>query len=251
MKYKALVFDLDGTAIPKRPDGMPSAVVIDAVNRAKEVCHVSVATGRPLEIARDVLDALSIDDLCILNGGTQIYSRKSEEFIWKQEIDTLTLQELFGRFQQFSQYMVADEKRLPRVPMAEYLTHEPVGLSCVFSATLEDAQKMLEIVAEFPGITAQAVSSWKDGTFDVHISNQMATKKHALQTVMDRLGVDCNQVMVAGDGGNDLPLFELAGWRVAMGNASDDLKAKADWIAPDVSEDGLATAIQRFILEES
>ena len=54
--------------------------------------------------------------------------------------------------------------------------------------------------------------------------------------------------MVVGDGNNDLPLFELAGWKVAMGNGADVLKEAADWIAPSVDEDGLAVAIERFIL---
>lgn len=56
--------------------------------------------------------------------------------------------------------------------------------------------------------------------------------------------------MVVGDGGNDLPLFELAGFKVAMGNAEEVLKKQADWIAPSVDEDGLAVAIKKFILKQ-
>jgi HAD superfamily hydrolase (TIGR01484 family) len=248
MTFKALVFDLDGTAIPKSPDGMPSQAVIDAVKKAKSVCHVSIATGRPYDLCKDILDVLDIDDLCIVNGGTHLYSRKTNEYVWKQEIDQTTLQELFSKLQHFKYYDVADEKRLDRVPLEKYRTDEPIALTCIFSTSIEDSQKILAIVKEFKGITAHAVSSWKDGTFDIHITHELATKKHALQSLLSKLNVGLDEVMVAGDGGNDLPLFELAGWKVAMGNGADELKEQADWIAPHVDEDGLAVAIKKFIL---
>jgi len=54
--------------------------------------------------------------------------------------------------------------------------------------------------------------------------------------------------MVVGDSGNDLPLFERAGLKIAMGNGTKELKKRADWIAPTQEEDGLAVAIRKYIL---
>ncbi len=250
MDYKALVFDLDGTAIPKRPDGMPSSVVVEAVREAKKVCTVSVATGRPYSLCQKIVDALEIDDLCILNGGTHLYSRKSSDYVWKQEIDELVLQELFFKLRKFGKYDVADEKRLERVPLSQYITSEPVALSCIFSTTKADSEEIKSIVNSFGSITANSTSSWKEGTFDVHITHELATKKHALQSLLSRIDVDIDQTMVVGDGGNDLPLFELAGLKVAMGNAEEVLKKQANWIAPSVNDDGLAVAIKKFILKQ-
>lgn len=249
MNIQALVFDLDGTAIPKSPDGMPSQRVIDAVALAKQKCHVSVATGRPLSICEHVLEALQIDNLCILNGGTQLYSRDEKRFVWRQEIESQVLTELYAQLEAFSEYKVADEKRMSRVPLVEYRTDEAVGLSCIFEATREDAEAMAKIVKSFDALTVAVMSSWKDGTFDVHITHELATKKHALQSLLSHLNVDIDQTMVVGDGGNDLPLFELAGWKVAMSNGAEELKAEADWIAPHVDDDGLAVAIEKFVLE--
>jgi HAD superfamily hydrolase (TIGR01484 family) len=248
-KISALVFDLDGTAIPKDPQGHPSTAVITAVQQAKQFCHVSVATGRPLALTQYLLEELKIDDLCILNGGTQLYSHMARKSVWEQEVDQLTLQELFTHLRIYSRYEVANEKRLQRVPIAEYACDMPIGLTCIFSTQGQDTTEMLAIVKKFPGITAHAVSSWKEGTFDIHITHELATKKHALQALLGYLNVHMDETMVVGDGGNDLPLFELAGWRVAMGNAAPELKEQADWIAPSVDEDGLAVAIERFVLK--
>lgn len=254
MKLSALVFDLDGTAIPKQANGMPSKKVVEAVQKAKQVCHVSIATGRPLRLSEQILEALQIEDLCILNGGAQLYSRKAKQFVWKQEVEATILQELFAQLKAFGQYMVEDERPLPPLPLLEYAAervNESVGLSCIFAVSIEDAKQIVSIVKKFSSLTAHSVSSWTEGTWDIHITHELATKKHALQALLAHLNVQVDEVMVVGDGGNDLPLFELAGWKVAMGNAAEELKAQADWIAPTVDEDGLAVAIEKFVMGES
>ncbi len=51
-----------------------------------------------------------------------------------------------------------------------------------------------------------------------------------------------------GDQGNDRSMIEWAGVGVAMGNATDELKRVADFVAPSVDEDGAAVAIEKFVL---
>lgn len=248
MKYKALIFDLDGTAIPKAQNGRPSERVIKAVEAAKKICHVSVATGRPYDICKNILDELEIKDLCILNGGSHLFSNKNHTYIWKREIDSETLSKLFAQLRSFNSYCVADEKRLQNIPIAKYRTDEPVALSCIFAVEMKDIDPILDIINQYENIAGHAMSSWASGKFDIHITNKFATKRHALQSLLEIVGVDKDEVMVVGDGGNDIPLFELAGLRVAMGNGEEKLRQKADWIAPDVEHDGLAVAIDKFIL---
>ena len=55
--------------------------------------------------------------------------------------------------------------------------------------------------------------------------------------------------MAIGDGGNDVHMLRHAGIGVAMGQASDDVKAAADVIAPSVDEDGAVWAICKYVLE--
>ena len=65
----------------------------------------------------------------------------------------------------------------------------------------------------------------------------------------DHLGVRREETMAIGDGDNDVEMLEWAALGVAMGNATPQTKAAADWIAPAVEEDGLAAALQRFVLD--
>jgi hydroxymethylpyrimidine pyrophosphatase-like HAD family hydrolase len=54
--------------------------------------------------------------------------------------------------------------------------------------------------------------------------------------------------MAIGDNFNDVEMLEYAGLGVAMGNAPEQVQALAQWVAPDVEEDGAATAIETFVL---
>ena len=56
--------------------------------------------------------------------------------------------------------------------------------------------------------------------------------------------------MAIGDQGNDVPMIKWAGLGVAMASGSDLAQAAADWIAPPLSADGAAVAIERFLLTD-
>jgi Cof subfamily protein (haloacid dehalogenase superfamily) len=62
------------------------------------------------------------------------------------------------------------------------------------------------------------------------------------------LGITADNILAIGDNYNDVEMLAYAGIGVAMGNAPADVQSKADWVAPDVCADGVATAIEKFIL---
>jgi Cof subfamily protein (haloacid dehalogenase superfamily) len=62
------------------------------------------------------------------------------------------------------------------------------------------------------------------------------------------LGIKPEQVMTIGDNFNDVEMLQYAGVGVAMGNAPPEVQAIANWVAPKIEEDGVAAAINRFLL---
>ncbi len=62
------------------------------------------------------------------------------------------------------------------------------------------------------------------------------------------LGLTPENVMVVGDSDNDIEMLSYAGLGVAMGNARPEIQAYAHWIAPTVDEDGVAAALEEFVL---
>ena len=248
---QALIFDLDGTAIPSKVDGKPSSVVIRSVAEAKKHCHVSVATGRPYPYAQSILETLAIDDLCILSGGAVVYSMKERKNVWQQQMDPEGIEEVLFAVRKIAgdHLMETDLESFTKYPVKTFAIKKPMNMVCIYAVNSQEAEEIVKRVQCVSGFTAHAMTSWTPNKQDVHITHELATKKHAMQALLANLNVDHRRTMVVGDGGNDLPLFELAGLKVAMGNASESLKQAADWIAPGVDEDGLAVAINRFILE--
>lgn len=64
----------------------------------------------------------------------------------------------------------------------------------------------------------------------------------------DILNLQPNNVMAIGDNFNDVEMLQYAGLGIAMGNAPSEVKAIADWVAPPIEADGVAAAIEKFLL---
>ena len=80
-------------------------------------------------------------------------------------------------------------------------------------------------------------------------THPLANKGDAVQYLAEELlGLQAANVMAIGDNFNDLEMISYAGVGVAMGNAPDGVKAVANWVAPDVEDDGVALAIEQFVL---
>ena len=82
----------------------------------------------------------------------------------------------------------------------------------------------------------------------VDFTRRGVDKAAATTVLANMIGVELGQMAGAGDSYNDLPLLQVCGLAIAMGDAPEELKAFADYVAPSAEEDGLAVAIEEFIL---
>lgn len=75
-------------------------------------------------------------------------------------------------------------------------------------------------------------------------------KASALAALSQICGITREEVIACGDGLNDIPMLEYAGLAIAMDNAYEETKKSADYIAASNEEDGVAEAIEKFILRD-
>ena len=80
----------------------------------------------------------------------------------------------------------------------------------------------------------------------VDVTHRRGTKATAVHRYARLLGTTPAQIIGIGDGPNDVEFLQECGLRIAMGNAHPDLKAIAHWIAPDVTENGILAALERY-----
>lgn len=88
------------------------------------------------------------------------------------------------------------------------------------------------------------------GTTELEITARGVSKGTGARWLMDHVGVDLADVVAFGDGGNDLPLAEVCGRFVAMGNADAEVKAVATEVCGPVTEDGVALWIERRLAHD-
>lgn len=71
-------------------------------------------------------------------------------------------------------------------------------------------------------------------------------KATGMKAYLDHVGIAREDSIAVGDGPNDLQMMEYAGIGVAMGNARDEVKARADMVTAHIDEDGLALALEKL-----
>jgi hydroxymethylpyrimidine pyrophosphatase-like HAD family hydrolase len=82
----------------------------------------------------------------------------------------------------------------------------------------------------------------------VQIMPKSASKEDAVQWVLNDIGINSEHVMVFGDDFNDLGLFHMCGFPIAMGNGITELKNCAKYVTESNDNDGVALALEKFVL---
>lgn len=245
--YKALIFDLDGTAIPNRQSGRPSANLIAIVRELQKTIKVSAATGRSWAGSKPIIQSLDLRYPCIISGGTQIIDPLTAKILWEKAMSEEQVAVIMKIVSTFD-YSVSFSDDLDGAPAKDKIVIGPERIIYIFPVTPADTEIILARLKAVPDIIAHKVMSWTPGNFDIHITHSLATKSYAMVNLLSILGLKKEEVVAAGDSDNDLPLFEAAGYKIAMANGSDELKSRADLIAPGIDEDGLVTALKRLFL---
>ena len=109
--------------------------------------------------------------------------------------------------------------------------------------TLIDRETVRKFLVSNPSITTVC-----GGYNNLEFTRADANKGVGLRKLAEILGVNPYATMAIGDTENDLAIIEAAGIGVAMGNATDAVKARADYVTTTNTKDGVAAAIEHFIL---
>ncbi len=116
-----------------------------------------------------------------------------------------------------------------------------VGVSKDFDL-LEQCERDVRVALTGSAFVARSQRYYLD------ITHPLANKGVALTEIAKLLGIPLTEIAAIGDGGNDVAMFERSGLSIAMGNASPQVKRKADFATESNRHDGFAKAIEQFIL---
>lgn len=108
------------------------------------------------------------------------------------------------------------------------------------------AERLLKARQQIECIENTTVTDYQPISFDITAGG--VNKGNAIKAVLQSLHLKKEEFMAFGDAMNDLPMFAEAGLTVAMANASEEIQASCDIVTADFMDDGVAKAIQRYIL---
>jgi Cof subfamily protein (haloacid dehalogenase superfamily) len=268
-----IALDLDGTTLNSGREVTDRT--LDAFRRASEKgVHIVVSTGRPYTSLPDNVKSIPFIEYAITSNGAHINYIASGESVYDSYLSEQAIMRIAEFFEKLDvqlevffdgqAYMDADfyeyiKKYGCEYRSAEYLLWsrkplknivevlkenrdriENVNFSFRKTEMLEEARDLIEAIPE-----ATVTSSFPN---NLEIGGPHTSKKAALEVLTGMLGVDRSELMCCGDAPNDIGMIEYAGLGVAVGNAWGGTKEHADYVTGTNDEDGVAQAIEKFVL---
>ncbi len=261
---KMIATDIDGTML--RSDRSLSTKVRRSLWAAEEAgIHVVPATGRPMTVATEVIDALGLPGYWVFSNGAITFHAGNDEVLRGYWIDHSTVSWVITALRSaIPDVEFALEGDRSAVHEAGFRTVVPTVPDSYRTTKVGDVtdhfpdriQKVLvfrpdvdieDLYARVSDVTRDKVVASYSGMNFVELSASFVTKARALAELATQLGIDQSEVAAFGDNHNDIPMLEWAGQSYAMGNASIDAKESADHVIKTNDEDGLAQAVDRLV----
>lgn len=257
-----VVADIDGTLLG--PSGEASPGVLDAIRAIRRAgLPFGVATGRMRLAAEEVARRLRAPGPHILENGAAVRLDGQTLASWpltpSQVRSVIAICRGLGVYAELyvdTGFYVTAWREEARAHW-EMLGHEPRGSAADLDPeTMEVPKATFALFGEEPvapllealedaGLTAAPAGSPLTPEIRyVNATHPDAGKGRALLAAARHLGVDPGATVAVGDAPNDLPMFEVAGTAVAMGQADAEVRDAAHLVAPGLDGDGAAVALR-------
>lgn len=270
---RILFIDVDGTLVDYH-NRLPDSAVA-AIRAARAAGHrVYLCTGRSKAEMPDMLWDIGIDGMV---GGNGSYVEDAGEVVLHQTLTGEQCRAIVDWLHQRSLefyletnaglFASQDFEEVVTPVMALYTARKgqdaPTSVSeafhgLVLGGTLDrdDVNKLSYVLDSYDDHLAakEAFPGLQHGTWGGRDTEALfgdigptgITKAHAVEALLDHLDADPRDTIAFGDATVDIPMFQACAVGVAMGNASDDLKALATLITDDVEDDGLARSFSHL-----
>lgn len=265
--YKILALDLDGTLTNSKKEITPHT--LDVLMQAQQKgLRLVLASGRPPEGIMHLAEQLHLKEyggyVMAFNGGL-IIDCTTGEHISEHLLDTSVYQHLYevGNTDDFKILSYLDHCIACEDIENEYVCY----VARLNKMKLRKLNNFLDEIS-FPepkclivgrenklAVLEKKLAKYYEGKMSIYRSEPFfleilplgIDKARCLDFLLNYLGMKKEDLMVCGDGYNDLSMIEYAGLGVAMSNAQQPVKEAADFITLSNEEDGVAAAVKRFI----
>ncbi len=255
---KYVFFDIDGTLAVGKPGNqyVPEST-LKAIDELKRKGHlVAIATGRSHYMAEGYRKELGFDHM-VSDGGNGVtidgkllhirpldhekcvaLAKECDEkgYSWAvQPEDSRTRYAPTNQFYEDTKDIYIQTKVVEGMELKDYPNIYKMYVAC-----REEEEEQIEMLGEMPTVRYH----------EEYIFIEPTEKYVGIKEIVEYVGGDTKDVIVFGDGTNDISMFLPEWTSIAMGNAVDVLKERADYVTDDIDKDGIYKALVHLGLIE-
>ncbi len=264
-KFRLLISDIDGTLVTN--DKVLTETAIAATHDLHEAgVAFAIATARPPRGAAMLIAPLSLTmPIAGFNGGLIVELDMTVIEAWpidpqaaRQIVDFLLIHDFDVWIYDEADWYLRD----PRAPHVEreawMIRFAPTVVTNFTDVLLQRAFKIVGVSDDLEKVASgeqmartslgHFTSAARSTPYFLDFTHVRANKGEVVETLARRLGTSIDHVATIGDMVNDVAMFRHSGFSVAMGNASDTVKAEASAVTASNEDEGFAKAVRDFIL---
>jgi len=264
-RIRLVALDLDGTLVGEDLTVRPRVREAIASAQSHGVA-ITIVTGRMFAATKRFARVLAIDGPIVCYQGAAIFEAATGKTLRETPVhpdvtrdvlawahdrgvhaqcyadDTLYIEQI-NRFSR--RYTALAQVEPVVVPSLRAAFAERPSIKVVLVDDPDRSEQHLVALQALLGSRAYITRSHVDF---VEVLDPAVNKGEALAFVASRYGVALEQTLAIGDAWNDVPLLDAAAVGVAMGSGPPELLDRADHVVADVAHDGVAEAIERYVL---
>ncbi len=266
-RISLLLADVDGTLVDENKVLTPRArAAVMGLHEAG--IKFALTSGRPPLGMRMLIEPLAIDTpVAGFNGGvfvrpdmSVIESRLLAPVVTRETVAIIHDHGMDAWLYTGTEWIIY-EKEAPHVAREERtIGFAPRVVSEFSDADIEAAVKVVGVSDDHPLVArceaglqealGNGASAQRSQPYYLDVTHPEANKGAVLSALIEQLGIPAEETATIGDMPNDVLMFRRSGFSIAMGNASDEVKAQASATTDGHREDGFAKAVERYILGE-
>ena len=256
MNIRAIFFDIDGTLLVNDSRHQMPESTLHALQMAHaKGIRLFVATGRVPSMATPLWDLFPFDGILAMTG--QYCYDRSGNLLHSMPMDAEDLRRLM-EIQEKDPFpcLIAEGDACFMASYAEEIARHfamhDLPTPELYDVRRADTHPVYQLIVYNPEVNNPKLKPLRHiritnaATYCHDVLPASGGKHIGIRAVAAHYGILPEEIMVFGDGKNDVDMLQYAGFGVAMGNACPEAKAAADYITDAITEDGIFNALRHF-----
>lgn len=257
---KLIATDIDGTILI--PEGKFTEGVKTCIKNLNDKgIKVVLVTGRMNESAKLVAEELNLTTPIIsYQGGLVTENNKIlyERYLSQEQAEKIVSWAItenihINLYNNDTLYSEKDDYEIQKYCSIQHVPHTVRNFSeikkdrvnKILAIDYSNAERISKYEKELPKLFPELYIV-KSTPYFLEFSNKEASKYCAVKFLQKYWGLNDNEILCIGDQNNDLELLRAGGIKIAMGNATEQLKSSADFVTDTVFNDGFVSAVNKF-----